>query len=153
MPGPNEGYSTQHTTQQEHVKLRHQPSDRDQRARQRLKDKAFKAKIKSSAYITLGPATLHTVHQIFYPCFPVLFHLSYLITSTSAGTIPPLYVIQKDRHCMPKVDYYFTNIKPDPITIPSHTKNKSQHSNHQLKIQSNLNYLHQSQEKHEYTLS
>ena len=112
MPGPYKGYSTQCTTQQEHAKLRHQPSDRDQRARQRLKNKAFKAKIKSSAYITLGPATLHTVHQTFDPGFPVSFHLSSLIISTSTGTIPTLYVIQKDRHCVPTVDYYFTNIKP-----------------------------------------
>ena len=29
-----------------------------------------------------------------------------------------LFVIQEGRHCMPTTDYYFTNIQPDPITIP-----------------------------------
>ena len=49
MPGPYKGFSSQCTTQQEHSKPRHQPSDikRDQRARERLKNKAFQAKIKS----------------------------------------------------------------------------------------------------------
>ena len=46
MPGPCGGYSTQQTTQQKHAKPRHQSSDRDQRAQQRLKDKAFKEKSK-----------------------------------------------------------------------------------------------------------
>ena len=73
----------------------------------------------------MGPATLHTVHKTFDPGFPVLFHLSPLITSTSTGTIPTLYVVQKDRHCMPTADYYFTNIKLDPITIPPCMENKS----------------------------
>ena len=29
-----------------------------------------------------------------------------------------LFVIQEGRHCMSTTDYYFTNIQPDPITIP-----------------------------------
>ena len=33
-------------------------------------------------------------------------------------TIPTLFVIQEGRHCMHTTDYYFTNIQPDPITIP-----------------------------------
>ena len=40
-------------------------------------------------------------------------------------TIPMLYVIQKDRHCMPTSDYYFTNLQPDPIIIPPHRTNNS----------------------------
>ena len=36
MPGPHKGLSTQCTTQQQHAKPRHQPSDRDQQARDRL---------------------------------------------------------------------------------------------------------------------
>ena len=34
-------------------------------------------------------------------------------------------MIQGDRHCMPTSDYYFTNIQPDPIVIPSHSGNNS----------------------------
>ena len=77
MPGPYKGFLTQRTTKQEHAKPRHQPSDRDQRARDRLRNKAsaFQAKIKSPAYIALGAAALHTVYQTFDPDFPVLFHL------------------------------------------------------------------------------
>ena len=73
MPGPYKGFLTQLTTKQEHTKPRHQPSDRDQRARDRLRNKAsaFQAKIKSPAYIALGAAALHTVYQTFDPDFPI----------------------------------------------------------------------------------
>ena len=127
MPGPYKGFSTLRTTKQEHAKPRHQPSDRDQRARDRLRNKAsaFQAKIKSPAYIALGAAALHTVYQTFNPDFPISFHLSTLATKTAANTIPTLFVIQKDRHCMPTSDYYFTNIQPDPIIIPPHRGNNS----------------------------
>ena len=127
MPGPYKGLLTQHTTQQQHAKPRHQPSDRDQRARDRLRNKVsvFQAKIKSSAYIALGAAALQTVYQTFDPDLPVSFHLPTLTTETAVNTILTLYVIQKDRHCMPTSDYYFTNIKPDPIIIPPHRGNNS----------------------------
>ena len=127
MPDPYKGFSTQHTTQQQHAKPRYQPSDRDQRARDRLRNKAsaFQAKIKSPAYIALGAAALQTVYQTFDPEFPVTFHLLTLTTKTDTNTIPMLCVIQKDRHCMPTSDYYFTNIQPDPIIIPPHRGNNS----------------------------
>ena len=67
---------------------------------------------------------LHTVHQTFDPGFLVLFQLSSLQSSASIGTIPTLYVTQRDKHCMPTADYYFTNIEPDPIHVPPHTKKK-----------------------------
>ena len=75
MPGPYKGFLTQHTTQQQHAKPRHQPSDRDQRTRDRLRNKvsAFQAKIKSPAYIALGAAALQTVYQTFDPDFPKHF--------------------------------------------------------------------------------
>ena len=127
MPGPYKGFSTQCTTQQQHAKPRHQPSDRDQRARDRLRNKvsAFQAKTKSSAYIALGAAALWTVYQTFDPDFPVTFHLPMLTTKTDTNTIPTLFVIQEDRHCMPTSDYHFTNIQPDPIIIPPHRGNNS----------------------------
>ena len=37
-------------------------------------------------------------------------------------TTPMLFVIQEGKHCMPTTDYYFTNIQPDPITIPPPTE-------------------------------
>ena len=127
MPGPYKGFLTQHTTQQQHAKPRHQPSARDQRARDRLRDKvsAFQAKIKSPAYIALGATALQTVYQTFDPDLPVSFHLPTLTTETATNTIPTLCVIQKDRHCLPTSDYYFTNIQPDPIIIPPHRGNNS----------------------------
>ena len=127
MPGPYKGFLTQCTTQQQHTKPRHQPSDRDQRARDRLRNKVstFQAKIKSPAYIALGATALQTVYQTFDPDFPVTFHLPTLTTKTSTNTTLTLYVIQKDRHCMPTSDYYFTNIQPDPIIIPPHRGNNS----------------------------
>ena len=75
MPGPYKGFLTQCTTQQQHTKPRHQPSDRDQRARDRLRNKVsvFQAKIKSPAYIALGAAALQTVYQTFDPDLPITF--------------------------------------------------------------------------------
>ena len=107
MPGPYKGFLTQHTTQQQHAKLRHQPSDRNQRARDRLRHKvsAFQAKIKSPAYIALGATALQIVYQTFDPDVPVTFHLPTLTTKTDTNTIPMLFVIQEDRHCMPTSDY------------------------------------------------
>ena len=127
MPGPYKGFLTQCTTKQENAKPRHQPSDRDQRGRDRLRNKAstFQAKIKSPVYIALGATALQTVYQTFDPDFPVTFHLPTLTTETAANTIPTFYVIQNDRHCMPTSDYYFTNIRPDPIIIPPHRGNNS----------------------------
>ena len=65
MPGPHKGVLTQHTTQQQYTKPRHQPSDRDQQARDRLRKKVSKskAKIKIHVYLQLGKKTLQTVHQ------------------------------------------------------------------------------------------
>ena len=127
MPGPYKGFSTQCTTQQQFAKPRHQPSDRDQRARDRLRNKvsAFQAKFKSLAYIALGATALQTIYQTFDPDLPVTFHLPALTTKPSTNTIPALFVIQGDRHCMPTSDYYFTNIQPDPIVIPPHSENNS----------------------------
>ena len=101
MLSPYKGYSTQRTTQKNYAKLRHQPSDRDQKAQQHLKDKISKAQIHNITYITLGKSALQTIQQMFDPGFPVSFHLSLLQTSAEKGTIPTLYVVQTDRHCMP----------------------------------------------------
>ena len=80
MSGPYKGFSTQRTAQQQHAKPRHQPFDRDQRARDRLRNKvsAFPAKIKSPVYIALGAAALQTVYQTFDPYLPITFHLQIL---------------------------------------------------------------------------
>ena len=128
MPGPHKGVSTQCTTQQQYAKPRHQPSDRDQWARDRLRNKIseLKAKIKSQAYLQLGVKALQTVHQTFDPHIPVILHLPALTTTMDTDTIPTLFVIQEGRHCMPTTDYYFMNIQPDPIIIPPHRGNHSE---------------------------
>ena len=128
MPGPHKGVSTQCTTQQQYAKPRHQPSDRYQQARDRLRNKVSesKSKIKSRAYLQLGIKTLQTVHQTFEPNIPVILHLLALTTTTHIDTIPTLFVIQEGRHCMPTTYYYFMNIQPDPIIISSHRRNHSE---------------------------
>ena len=55
---PHKGASTQHHNQQVLAKPHHQSSDRDQQAREKLKQKA---KIKSRAYIQLGEEALQVV--------------------------------------------------------------------------------------------
>ena len=129
MPGPHKGVSTQCTTQQQYTKPRHQPSDRDQQARDRFRNKISesKAKIKSHAYLQLGEKVLQTVHQTFEPNIPVVLHLLALTNTTvDTDTIPTLFVIQEGRHCMPTTDYYFTNIQPDPIIVSPHRRNHSE---------------------------
>ena len=71
MPGPHKGVSTQCTTQQHYAKPRHQPSDRDQKTRDRLRNKISKskAKIKSRAYLQLGEKALQTIHQTLSPIY------------------------------------------------------------------------------------
>ena len=128
MPGSHKGVSTQCTTQQHYAKPRHQPSNRDQQARDRLRNKISesKAKIKSCAYIQLGEKALHTVHQTFEPNIPVILHLPALTNTTmDTDSIPTLLVIQEGRHCMPTADYYFANIQPDPIIVSPHRRNHS----------------------------
>ena len=121
MPGPHKGVSTQHHNQQVLAKPRHQPSERDQQARERLRQKT---KIKSRAYIQLGEKTLQTVHQTFAPDIPVILHLPALTgTTIDTDTLPTLYVIQEGINCMPTTDYFFRSIKPEPIVVTHHRKN------------------------------
>ena len=129
MPGPHKGVSTQHTTQQQFAKPRHQPLDRDQQARDRLRSKISesKAKIKSCAYLQLGEKALQTVHQTFEPNIPVILHLPALTNTTvDTDTIPTLFVIQEGIHCMPTTDYFFMNIQPEPIIVSPHRRNHSE---------------------------
>ena len=129
MPGPHKGVSTQRTTEQQFVKLRHQPLDRDQQARDWLRNKISesKAKIKSCAYLQLGEKALQTVHQTFEPNKPVILHLPALTSTTvDTDTTPTLFVIQEVRHCMPTTDYFFTNIQPEPIIVFPHRINHSE---------------------------
>ena len=128
MPGLHKGVPTQCTTQQQCAKPRHQPSDRDQQARDRLRNKISKskAKIKSCAYLQLGEKALQTVHQISEPNVPVIFHLLALTNTTAdTDTVPTLFIIQEGIHCMPTTDYFFMSIQPEPIIFSPHRGNHS----------------------------
>ena len=123
MPGPHKGVSNQCTNQQILAKPRHQPSERDQQARDRLK---HKAKLKSRAYIQLGDEALQTVHQTFEPSIPVILHLLALTNTTpDTYTVPTLFVIQEGINCIHTTDYFFTSIKPEPIIVSHHRGNHS----------------------------
>ena len=88
---PHKGASTQHYNQQVLAKPHHQPSDRDQQAREKLRQKA---KIKSRAYIQLGEEALQIVHKTFAPDTPVILHLLALVVNTVDINTPP------PPHCM-----------------------------------------------------
>ena len=121
---PHKGASTQRHNQQVLAKPHHQPSDRDQQAREKLKQKA---KIKSRAYIQLGEEALQIVHKTFAPNTPVILHLLALVDdSIDSDSLPTLYVIQEGINCMPTTDYFFTNIKPALIIVthPAADQNK-----------------------------
>ena len=129
MPGPHKGVSTQHTTQHQFAKPRHQSLGRDQQARDRLRNKISesKAKIKSRAYLQLEEKALQTVHQMFEPNIPVMLHLPALTNTTAdIDTTPMLFIIQEGIQCMPTTDYYFMNIQPEPIIVSPHRRNCSE---------------------------
>ena len=134
MPGLHKGVSTQHTTQQQFTKPRHQPSDRDQQAWDRLRNKISesKAKFKSRAYLQLGEKALQMVHQTFEPNIPVILHLPALTNTTvDTDTVPMLFIIQEGIHCMPTTDYHFMNIQPEPILVsPNRRKCSEQTAQH-----------------------
>ena len=113
----HKGTSTQHHNQQVLAKPHHNPSNRDQQAREKLQQKV---KIKSQAYIQLGEETLQMVHRTFQPDIPVILHLPALadgsLNSKSMST-PTLFVIQEGLNCLETTDYFFTNIKPAPIRV------------------------------------
>ena len=123
---PHKGASTQCHNQQVLSKPCHQPSDRDQQAREKLQQKA---KIKSRAYIQLGEDALQIVHRTFQPDTPVILHLLALADGSldlNSNSPPTLYVIQDGINCLPTTDYFFTNIKPALIivTCPATHQNK-----------------------------
>ena len=89
---PHKGASTQCHNQQGLAKPRHQPSERDQQAREKFKQKA---KIKSRAYIQLGEEALQTVHKTFTPDVPVILHLPALADSTIDVNTSPHYMLYK----------------------------------------------------------
>ena len=104
MPGLHKGVLTQRRNQQVLAKPRHQSLERDQQARERLRQKS---KIKSHAYIQLGEKTLQIVHQTFVPDIPVILHLPALTSATiDTDTPPTLCVIQEGINCMPTTDYF-----------------------------------------------
>ena len=124
---PHKGASTQCHNQQVLAKPCHNPSDRDQQAREKLQQKA---KIRGRAYIQLGEETLKTVHRAFQPGVPVILHLPALtdgsLSSKSTST-PTLFVIQEGLNCLEMTDYFFTNIEPTLIIVehPAAHQNKS----------------------------
>ena len=113
----HKGVSTQRHNQQLLAKPHHNPSDRDQQAREKLQQKV---KIRSRAYIQLGEETLQIVHRTFQPEVPVILHLLALtdgsLNSKSTST-PSLFVIQEGLNCLETTDYFFTNIKPALIIV------------------------------------
>ena len=124
---PHKGASTQHHNRQVLAKPCHNPSDRDQQAREKLQQKV---KIRSRAYIQLREETLETVHRTFQPEVPVILHLPALtdgsLTSKSTST-PTLFVIQEGLNCLEMTDYFLTNIEPAPniVECPAVHQNKS----------------------------
>ena len=98
----HKGASTQCHNQQVLAKRRHQPSERDQQAREKLRQKA---KIKSHAYIQLGEEALQTVHKTFASDIPVILHLPALVDSTiDTNTPPTLYM-----SCISKTACFLVN--------------------------------------------
>ena len=91
---PHKGASTQCHNQQVLSKPCHQPSYRDQQAREKLQQKA---KLKCRVYIQLGEEALQIIHRTFQPDTPVILHLLALADGSldlNSNSLPTLYVIQ-----------------------------------------------------------
>ena len=124
---PHKGASTQCHNQQVLAKPCHNPSNRDQQAREKLQQKA---KIRSRAYIQLGEETLKIVYRTFQPEVPVILHLLALMDgslSSKLTSTPTLFVIQEGLNSLEMTDYFFTNIEPALIIVkhPAVHQNKS----------------------------
>ena len=136
MPGPYKGISTQCTNQQVLAKPRHQPSQRDQQAKERLSQKAkikkpciYPVRRKSFTNCTSNIRTGHTSDSPFTG-----FRGQY----DRYDTVPPLYVIQEGINCIPTTDYFFTSIKPEPIVVTCHRANHSKHIAQQAATQDSV---------------
>ena len=106
-----------HHNQQVLAKPCHNPSNRDQQAREKLQQKV---KIKSRAYIQHGEETLQTVHRTFQSDIPVILHLPALADGSlhlKSTSTPILFVIQEGLNCLETTDYFFTYIEPAPIIV------------------------------------
>ena len=96
---PHKGVSTQWHNQQVLAKPHHNPSDRDQQAREKLQQKV---KIRSQEYTQLGEETLQTIHRTFQPDVPVILHLPALTDgslNSKPTSTPTLFVIQEGLNC------------------------------------------------------
>ena len=92
---PHKGASTQCHNQQVLAKPHHQPSNRDQQAREKLQQKV---KIKSQAYIQLGEETLQIIHQTFQPDIPVILHLLALAYGSLESNVnSPPHIVHNTR--------------------------------------------------------
>ena len=114
---PHKDASTQCHNQQVLAKPCHQPSNRDQQAREKLQQKV---KIKSQAYIQLGEEALQIIHRTFQLDTLVILHLPALADGSLDSNLnspPILYVIQEGINCVPTTDYFFTNVKPALIIV------------------------------------
>ena len=114
---PHKGASTQCHNQQVLAKPHHNPSNRDQQAREKLQQKV---KIKRRAYIQLGEETLQTVHRTFQPDISVILHLPALADGSlhlKSTSTPALFVIQEGLNCLETTDYFFSNIEPTLIIV------------------------------------
>ena len=122
----HKGASTHHN-QQVLAKPHHNPSDRDQQAREKLQQKA---KIRSRSYIQLGEETLKIVHRTIQPEVPVILHLPALTDgslSSKPTSTPTLFVIQEGLNCLEMTDYFFTNIEPAPIIVEHPAAHQTNH--------------------------
>ena len=77
MPGPNKGYTTPHVCMTVNNPHRNQPSERDQRARQRLQQRAsdFYAQFYGPVFLSIGPEVRRDIHDNFDPDKLISFHL------------------------------------------------------------------------------
>ena len=125
---PHKGASVVCHYQQALAKPYHNPSHRDQQAREKLQQKA---KIRSRAYIQLGEETLQTVHRTFQPDVPVILHLPALAGGSlqlQSTSTPTLLVIQEGLNCLETTEYFFTSVKPALIIV----KHPAAHDNNPL---------------------
>ena len=101
---------------------RNQPSERDQRARQRLQQRAsdFCTQFYSPVFLSVGPEARRDIHDIFDPDKPISFHLD----PPSTKKPPLVKIVSQGNKPIYTTDLYFTNVKLPLQQVSIPPKNK-----------------------------
>ena len=124
MPGPKRGFTMPHTCATVDSMARNQPSERDRKACEKLKEKVsdFQVTFNDNVYLSIGLEAKRDIYNSFDPNEPYYIHLE-----PPSHDHPPLVkIMQKGKPSVNTMDFYFTSKLPSNIAVrPQGTNNNS----------------------------